>query len=427
MKIVEIIEKKIKNQELNKQELSYAFNGYLNGDVKDYQMSSLLMAILLNGMTDEELFIYTELLINSGDKIVFNDNEKRVDKHSTGGIGDKVSLILSPILAANDIHIGKISGRGLGFTGGTIDKLESIEGFNVNLTLKQFISQSEQDGISLMNTSSKFAPLDKVIYALRDVTGTVSSKHLIAASIMSKKLLTNSKYIFIDLKCGDGAFFKIKKEADEIVELFKKIALKFERELIIFVTDMDAPLGNYVGNWLEVYESIELLKGKMDNNALKLAKKIASKLIAIIYDMEENKAYQQVEQSITSGKAFERFDKWIKNQNGIIDYDALEESSAKYQYIVKSPESGYVSYQNILKIGYGLNELGGGRMVKEDAIDAQVGFKFLFEVNDYVEQYEETLVIFSNKELSPEFVEKIESTIVINSEKVDYKLIIDEL
>ncbi len=427
MKIVEIIEKKVNKKELTSKELEYAFYGYLKGDVKDYQMSSLLMAILLNGMTDDELFNYTNLLINSGEKINFSDNDKRVDKHSTGGIGDKISLLLSPLLAANDVHIAKISGRGLGFTGGTIDKLESIPNFNVNLSLEEFIDFSEKDGISLMNTSSKFAPLDKVIYALRDVTGTVSSKYLIAASIMSKKLLTNSKYIFIDLKCGAGAFFKTKEEAYEIADLFKKIASKFNRHLLIYITDMNAPLGNYVGNWLEVYEAIKILNNELDNNASKLAKKIASKLIAIINNIAEDEAYINVEESIKSGKALKKFDRWIKNQNGLIDYKHLEKTSAKYQYIVKAPESGYVSYQDVIKIGYGLNELGGGRTFKEDVIDSQVGFEFKFEVNDYVDQYDEILIVYSNKELSPEFVEKIQSTIIINQEKIDYSIIIDEL
>ncbi len=425
MNIVQIIEKKVSKKELTKEELEYAFLNYLNGNVKDYQISSLLMAILLNGMTDNELFIYTEILINSGKKIVFEDWEQRVDKHSTGGIGDKISLILSPILAANGIHIAKISGRGLGFTGGTIDKLESIEGFNVNLSIDQFINFSKNSGISLTSTTNDFSPLDKAIYALRDVTGTVSSVHLVAASIMSKKLLTNSKNIIIDLKCGEGAFFKTQAEAKIISDLFIKIANKFDRKIFIFISNMNAPLGNFVGNWLEVYEAKEILSGNLNNNhAFQLSKIIAIDIISEIKNISLDASQKLVEDSITSKKALDSFKTWIENQGG--NFKKLISDPKKktiFEYVIKAYDSGFVEFHNILNIGYGLIEIDGGRKTKDDSINPNVGFEFLVQSDDQIEKYSDIIKIYSDKELDSNFLEKIQDVILINKQKTNFKLL----
>ena len=428
MNVVQIIEKKISNKELTKDELSFFFDGYANNTIKDYQVSAFLMAIVFNGMTDSELFIYTQLLIDSGITVEFDDLDKRVDKHSTGGIGDKISLILSPVLAANGLTIGKISGRGLGFTGGTVDKLESIPGFRVSLTLEEFMKYSKEDGISLIGTSKDFAPLDKSLYALRDVTGTVGSKHLIAASIMSKKLLINTKYIYIDLKCGKGAFIKNVEQAKEITVLFKKIAKAFDREVFIIISNMDEPLGTFVGNHLEVYEAIEILKGNLKNDAFDLMLKTSSTLVSKIKGISSSEASEQIIESINNNSVFESFSKWIKNQGG--DLDKFMDSGkkiTKYEYIIKSSTDGYLFFEDVLKIGYGLIELGGGRKIKEDKINFGVGFEFLFKNNDYVSKYEEVIIVYSDDILSEEFLEKIRSSFSINKNKKEFNLILEEI
>ncbi len=428
MNIIQLIEKKGNNFSLTEEELKFLFQEYQEKRMPDYQMSSLLMAIKINGLNEEELFIYTKILLDSGKTIIFNDLERRVDKHSTGGVGDKVSLLLAPILAANKINIGKLSGRGLGFTGGTIDKLESIPGFNVDLTLEEFVSNSQEHGISLIGATSEFAPLDKSIYALRDVTGTVGSLELIAASIMSKKLVTNSKYIFIDLKCGSAAFFKTKEEALKAAKLFKKIGLHFGRKIFVMISTMEQPLGNFIGNKLEVWEAIDILRNETKNDAFLLTKEIASYIIAEINKVSFEEANKLVDKVIEDQSAFNKFIEWIKIQGGEIEVFLKQKRiNTKYIYPIKTSSEGYVSFQEVDKLGYAVVDLGGGRKQLHDKINYNVGIQVLKKTNDYVKKFDEIMLVYSDKELSTKFLNHLKSLIKIEQNKVPFEMVIETI
>ena len=264
--IIDIINKKRLKQKLNREELYFAFDGYLKGEIPDYQMSSLLMAICINDMSDEEIFDLTDIFINSGEQLDLSLVEGvKVDKHSTGGVGDKTTLIVAPIVAACGVKIAKMSGRGLGFTGGTIDKLESISGFNVSLTDQEFINQLNDINVAISSQTADLTPMDKAVYALRDVTATVESVPLIAVSIMSKKIASNADKILIDIKLGSGALIKTREDAERLSEIMIKIGNAYKREVRTVITNMEAPLGNNIGNSLEVLEAINILDGKEQN------------------------------------------------------------------------------------------------------------------------------------------------------------------
>ena len=292
MNIIDIINKKRLKQELTREEMEYAFNGYLNKDVKDYQMSSLLMAICINGMTDPEIFALTDIFLKSGDRLDLTMIPGiKIDKHSTGGVGDKVTLIIGPIVSSLGVPVPKMSGRGLGHTGGTIDKLESIKGFNVNLTEEEFIKQIQEIGFAVTAQTKNLCPMDKVIYALRDVTGTVSSIPLIASSIMSKKLAGGADKILLDVKCGNGALMQNKEDAERLADIMTRIGKYYDREVKCEITDMNSPLGDNIGNSLEVIEAMEVLKGIGPNDitevCIQLAANIVSSGLEIEYDYFE--------------------------------------------------------------------------------------------------------------------------------------------
>ena len=279
--ILDIINKKRLGLELSYQELSQAFNGFLNGDVYDYQMSSLLMAICINGMTDDEIFSLTKIFIDSGDVLDFSDIPGiKVDKHSTGGIGDKTTLVIAPIVASCGVPVIKMSGRGLGYTGGTIDKLESIKGFKVGLSEEEFIKQVRDIGFAVTGQTTNLCPLDKVIYALRDVTGTTDSIPLIASSIMSKKIAGGADKIFIDIKCGCGAMMKTLEDANKLKDIMERIGKFYHRETICEISDMNTPLGSCIGNSLEVIEAMDVLKGKT-GSLRDLSIKISTEMVKI--------------------------------------------------------------------------------------------------------------------------------------------------
>ena len=302
--IVEIINKKRLGKILSKKELEYFFNGYLHGEIMDYQMSALLMAICIKGMTDKEIFDLTDIFIKSGDRFDFPGIE--VDKHSTGGVGDKTTLIIAPIVASLGVPVVKMSGRGLGFTGGTIDKLESIPGFRTNLTDDEIEKQKKEIGIVITSQTKDLVPLDKLIYALRDVTGTTESIPLIATSIMSKKIASGADKILIDIKVGNGALIKKEKDAKKLAQLMKKIGEFYHREVRCMTTNMDTPLGTSIGNSLEVIEAINILQNKEDNYLRDLCIELASEMVSMGKDISVEKAKIQVEESIRSGKAYHR-------------------------------------------------------------------------------------------------------------------------
>ena len=292
--ILEIINKKRLGEELSYEELYTIFNGYLNGDVPDYQMSSLLMAICINGMTDKEIFDLTKIFIDSGDVLDFSDiSGVKVDKHSTGGIGDKTTLVIAPIVASLGIPVIKMSGRGLGYTGGTIDKLESIPGYRVDLTDEEISRQVKDINIVITGQTGSLVPMDKVIYALRDVTATVSSIPLIASSIMSKKIASGADKILIDIKVGNGALLQTREDAEKLSELMIKIGKEYQREIRTIISDMDTPLGKCVGNSLEVLEAIDVLKGVEKNNSfVKLCYDLATEMVSMGLSISHEEAYQ---------------------------------------------------------------------------------------------------------------------------------------
>ena len=304
MNIVDIINKKRVKKSLTHEELDYAFNGYLNNTVKDYQMSSLLMAICINGMTDEEIFDLTDIFIKSGDVLDLSSIPGvKVDKHSTGGVGDKVTLIIGPIVSSCGVPVPKMSGRGLGHTGGTIDKLESIKGFNTNLTEEEFINQIKKIGFAVTGQTKNLCPMDKVIYALRDVTGTVASIPLIATSIMSKKIAGGADKILLDVKVGDGALMKTREDAEELASIMERIGKAHNRDVTCEITDMNIPLGHNIGNSLEVIEAMDTLQG-MKGRLYDLCLDISAKMIVASKGITYEEAIKEAEEAVTSGRAF---------------------------------------------------------------------------------------------------------------------------
>ena len=382
--ITDIINKKRLGKELTFHELDMFFNGYLNGEVKDYQMSSLLMAICINGMSDEEVFSLTKIFIDSGDTLDLSFLPGIVvDKHSTGGIGDKTTMVIAPIVASLGIPMLKMSGRGLGYTGGTIDKLESIPGYRVNLSDEEIIHQVKNIDVVITGQTASLAPMDKEIYALRDVTGTVSSIPLIAVSIMSKKIAGGADKILIDIKYGNGALLTTKKDAEELASLMKKIGKIYQKDVHTIISDMNTPLGFCVGNSLEVLEVIDILKGKETNNNLtKLCIALASELVRMAKGGLIEDCQDMVMEAIKSGRAYNKFLELVKAQGG--DISALTVSK-KYKYI-KAEKRGIVDKISAIRVGELSMMLGAGRKTKEDSIYYDVGVKLYVQVGDKVKK-----------------------------------------
>ena len=382
MNILEIINKKRLKQELSYEELKYAFMGYLDEQVENYQMSSLLMAIVLNGMNDRETMDLTDIFLNSGDILDLSSIKGvKVDKHSTGGIGDKTTLIVGPIVASLGVKMCKMSGRGLGHTGGTIDKLESIPGFNVNLTNDEILNEVNDIGISLSAQTNNLTPLDKKVYALRDVTGTVESIPLIAASIMSKKIASGADKIIIDIKLGDGALIKTKEDAERLSVLVKTIGNKYNREVRTLITNMSTPLGNNIGNALEVKEAMDVLQGKQKDTYLyKVCVELAANLVSMALQVEMDEAVKLVENSITNGSAYQKFLELIKYQNGDINSLKISENIVE----VKSEKEGTLKNIDALIIGKISCNLGSNRMTIDDVIDPSVGVVLNKKIGDHI-------------------------------------------
>lgn len=379
MNMLDIITKKKNKEVLTHEELYYAFNGYLNKEIPDYQMTSLLMAIVINGLTFEETFDLTKIFIDSGETFKFD--KKVCDKHSTGGIGDTVTLVAIPILGALNIPVVKMSGRGLGITGGTIDKLESIPGFNVNLTKEDYYNNLEKIGIVVGAQTNDLVPLDKVIYALRDVSGTTESIPLIASSIMSKKIACGADYILIDVKWGSGALVKTKKNAEVLSNYLIEIGKRFNRQVKTIISDMNEPLSTCIGNALEVEEAINVLKGeknKLRETSLEVAGNLASMYLNISYE----EAYNRASEVLDNNKAYEMFKTWISNQSG----DLSKLNISDKVILIKSNQDGIISHINALKVGELSVKLGAGRITKDSKIDYSVGIKLLKQSGDLVKK-----------------------------------------
>lgn len=394
--IVDIINKKRLGKELSFKELDYFFNGYLNGDVKDYQMSALLMAICINGMKDEEIYALTKIFIDSGDilDLSFIDGVK-VDKHSTGGVGDKTTLIIAPIVASLGIPVIKMSGRGLGYTGGTIDKLESIPGFNIALSDEEIMKQASDIGIVLTGQTASLATMDKYIYALRDVTGTVSSIPLIATSIMSKKIASGADKIVIDIKVGKGALLQTKKDANKLSEVMKKIGSFYHKEVKTIISDMNTPLGHCIGNALEVSEAIDLLKGKIKSgNLYTLCTELAGEMISLAKGISKWDAVEAARVSLEDGSAYKKFMELVSYQGGDIDKLEISKNTKK----IRAKKSGVLESINALELAKLSLELGAGRKSKEDKIDYSVGIKLNKNVGDIITKGQVLATIYYNRD-----------------------------
>ncbi len=395
--ILDIINKKRLGKELSYKELNFIFNGYLNGDVADYQMSALLMAICINGMSDEETFALTKIFIDSGDVLDFSDLDGiKVDKHSTGGIGDKTTLVIVPIVSACGCPVVKMSGRGLGYTGGTIDKLESIPGFRIDLSDEEIIKQVHDIGLVVTGQTGDLVPMDKVIYALRDVTSTVSSIPLIASSIMSKKIAGGADKIVIDIKVGSGALISTKEDAKKLSDLMIRIGKFYNREVRTFISDMNAPLGKCIGNSLEVLEAIDVLSGKIsDGKFYDLCILLASNMVSMSLNISVEDAEKMVLDVLKSKKAYEKFNEMVKYQKGDISKIKVSDKT----YAIKSPIKGEIKKIDALALGKLSLALGAGKETIKDKIDYSVGIKLNKVIGDKVKKGDVLATIYYNKKL----------------------------
>lgn len=393
--ILDIINKKRLGKELTYKEIDYFFNGYLDGEITDYQMSSLLMAICINGMTDEEIFALTKVFIDSGDVLDFSDIPGiKVDKHSTGGIGDKTTLVIAPIVASLGVPVIKMSGRGLGYTGGTIDKLESIKGFRIDLSDEEIIHQVKKINLVVTGQTADLVPMDKVIYALRDVTATVSSIPLIASSIMSKKIASGADKILIDIKVGNGALLQKKEDAEKLSELMIKIGSVYQKEVRTLISDMNTPLGKCIGNSLEVLEAIDVLKGReKENNFVDLCYELAAIMVSMGKSISKKESFNLVKENINNGEAYKKFLEMVGMQGG--DIASIEVSKKTYK--IKAPSSGLLSKINALELGKFSLNLGAGKLNKEDKIDYSVGIKLNKFVGDTVKKGDVLATVYYNK------------------------------
>ncbi len=401
MRIYDIIEKKRDKLPLTKEEISFFIDGMINGEIDDYQTSSLIMAMYLNGMNDKEITYLTDAMAHSGDMM---DLEKlfgnTVDKHSTGGVGDKTSLIICPIVASLGLTVAKMSGRALGFTGGTIDKLESIPGFKTDLPNEEFIKQVKEIGISIISQTGNIAPADKKIYAIRDTTATVSSIPLIASSIMSKKIAAGDSSILLDVKVGSGAFMKNMHDAKKLAKSMVKIGRSLNKNIMAILTNMDEPLGNNIGNSLEVIEAIEILKNGGDPRLRELCITLASNMISMTSKISITKARKEVEKVLYNGDALDKFKQLIIHQHGdvnIIDnYDLLPKSTYKFHVIAN--QTGYITKIDSEKIGKLCNLLGAGRNSKDDDIDYGAGIIMRAKIGDYIKKGDVIATLYTSKE-----------------------------
>lgn len=417
MRMVDIIEKKRDGQELTTAEINFFIEGYTKGEIPDYQASALTMAIYFQDMNDRERADLTRAMVESGDTIDLSAIDGvKVDKHSTGGVGDTTTLVLAPLVASLGVPVAKMSGRGLGHTGGTIDKLESIAGFHVELTREQFIDLVNRDKVAVIGQSGNLTPADKKLYALRDVTGTVNSIPLIASSIMSKKIAAGADAIVLDVKTGDGAFMKTQEDAEELAHAMVRIGNHVGRKTIAIISDMSQPLGFAIGNALEVKEAIETLQGKGPKDLTELVLTLGSQMVILAGKAKTSEeAKEMLLDAIHSGKALAKFKEFLANQGGdasIVD-DLTKLPQAKYKIELPAKQSGYISRMVADEIGVASMILGAGRATKEDVIDLAVGLVLHKKVGDKVEEGESILTIYSNRENVKDVKQKLYDNIFI--------------
>ncbi len=411
MHFLDLIIKKRNGNKLSDEEIRYIVSSYVDGEVPDYQMSAFLMAVYFKGMDMEETVSLTDAIIKSGEIVDLSDIPgKVIDKHSTGGVGDKATVVVGPILAALNVPVAKMSGRGLGFTGGTIDKLESIPGFRSELSIEEFKDVIKKVNYSDIAQTKNLCYADKLLYGLRDVTGTVEEKSLIASSIMSKKIASGADGIVLDVKVGSGAFMKNKWSAEEIARLMIGIGRQYGKKVTAVLSDMECPLGKYVGNSLEIIEAMEILKGNGDPRAEKLCKTIAKEMLLLYNDsLSDEAAMGMVNKVIENGKAIECFRRFVEAQGGdgriVDDYSIMGE--ARYKIEVKADRAGYIGGWNAEVIGRACLEAGSGRRTKEDAIDYLAGAYIGKSIGEQVKTGDTIAVIYTNDKKKGEMAKRI--------------------
>ena len=401
MTMYDLITKKKHGEELSRDEINYLVKGFTDGSIPDYQMSAFCMATLFRGMTDRETANLTLSMAESGDVVdlsVFG--ALSCDKHSSGGVGDKTTLIVAPIVASLGGVVAKMSGRGLGHTGGTVDKLESIPGYKTELSPDEFMEISKKGGLCVCGQSGNLAPCDKKMYALRDVTATVDSIPLIVSSIMSKKIAAGSKNIMLDVKCGSGAFMKTKEDASVLAKSMVEIGKRCGRNTKALITNMDVPLGFAVGNSLEVIEAIDVLKGKIKGDIREVSVCLAAGLVANLKGITSKEAKELCEKAIDDGSALSKLREWIANQGGdvsVVDNTDLF-PKAKFEYEIKADKDGFISHMNAEKIGLSSCELGAGRKTKNDVIDLSAGLVLSKKTGDKVEKGDVIATLYTGRE-----------------------------
>lgn len=418
MRMVDLIEKKRDGKTLTKNEIDYIITNYTNNQIPDYQLSALLMAIFYQDMTDEEITNMTLAMANSGDVIDLTSlNGIKVDKHSTGGVGDTTTLILTPLVASVGVTVAKMSGRGLGYTGGTLDKLEAIPGFKIELSDEEFIRIVNESQVAVIGQSGNLAPADKKLYALRDVTATVDSIPLIASSIMSKKIAAGADAIVLDVTTGDGAFMKNIEDARRLAKTMTSIGKLANRQTIAVISDMSEPLGEAIGNSLEVVEAIETLQGNGPEDLIEMCYVLGSQMVVLAKKADSvEEARVMLQEALTSGKALEKFKEMIQNQGGDIRVVEKPELllTARYQVELPAKSAGLVSKIVANELGIAAMMLGAGRKTKDDAIDHAVGLKLHKKIGDSVQEGESLLTIYSNTEDLSQVVELLYQNIEIS-------------
>ncbi|TPI01950.1 thymidine phosphorylase [Mycoplasma struthionis] len=430
MRAIDVITKKVENLPLTKEEIDFFINGYVNNEIPDYQASAFLMAIRLNGLSDLETAYLTNAMMYSGDVLDWSFLGKTiVDKHSTGGVGDKVSIALCPILASLGLTVAKMSGRGLGHTGGTLDKLESIEGYNFSLTDEQFKETVREHNLALVGQNEKLVPADKKMYALRDVTGTVQSIPLIASSIMSKKLATGSNCILLDVKCGNGAFMKDIEQAKKLGVLMIEIGKKLGRKIAVEITNMEQPLGRSIGNKIEVLEAVETLKGKGPKDFAEIVYSSGSTLLVLADKAKnEEEARKLIDESISSGRAYEKFVEWIKSQGGKAELIEKENwFNPAYKYEIVSQKEGYLKIKSAIDFGLVAMKLGAGRAKKEDGIDYEAGIYLNKASNDFVNKGDVLFTLYSSNPIDKSLEGELLNAIEFSKEKHEIKEVFAKL
>lgn len=431
MRMVDLIEKKRDGRELTEEEISFIINGYTDGTIPDYQISAFTMAVFFQGMTEKERADLTMAMVHSGDVIDLSAIEGiKVDKHSTGGVGDTTTLVLGPLVAAVGVPVAKMSGRGLGHTGGTIDKLEAVKGFHVEIDKEEFIKLVNKNKVAVIGQSGNLTPADKKLYALRDVTATVNSIPLIASSIMSKKIAAGADAICLDVKTGAGAFMKSLDDSRELAEAMVRIGNNVGRKTMAIISDMSQPLGFAIGNALEVKEAIDTLKGQGPADLTELCLTLGSQMVYLAEKAENiETAREMLEDAIKSGKALETFKLFLESQGG--DSSVVDEPErlpqAQYKLELPAKESGYVAEITADSIGTAAMILGAGRATKESEIDLAVGLVLNKKIGDKVEAGESLVTIYSNTDNVDDVKQRLYEHIKVTDQKVDAPELIYEV